>query len=183
MQNSELRQRLSDITEREPAHHERLMRKLQGRHPHLITLIAVAPNPGRSPEQYTYFMYAFDMIQEPTVQRIMQWRNPRTLRCDVYPGADFVRHLIGANLLVEIACTEYEDGDVVIYYTETIPTHAGKMKGPRVISKWGLGHLWEHGLYEVPSTFGDDVRFFTRLTRRAAVLAFVEFARSAGVMV
>jgi len=78
---------------------------------------------------------------------------------------------------------ECGDGDVVVYFSNAVPKHAAKMNGSRVVSKWGLGHLWEHGLFEVPSIFGDDVRFFKRLARRAAVSAFVEFAKSLGVQV
>jgi hypothetical protein len=55
------------------------------------------------------------------------------------------------------------EGVVLIYFRNGEPEHAGKWAGKRVISKWGSGptNIWEHGLYEAPASYGDDVKVFS----------------------
>lgn len=57
---------------------------------------------------------------------------------------------------------ERKDNDeFVVYLKDDIPKHFGKISGDRVESKWGRGPIWKHGLWEVPLTYGDTVKFST----------------------
>ncbi len=83
----------------------------------------------------------------------------------------FMRHLLGQGILRENS-VPLEDA-LALYFDTDKPKHAGLMKSDsRVSSKWGLGHLWEHGLREVPSSYGDDVRFFERPDANTVFAAF-----------
>jgi len=50
--------------------------------------------------------------------------------------------------------------------------------GPRVVSKWGEMAVFEHGLDEVPSGYGDNVRFFEKPEPQKALGLFLAYARS-----
>jgi hypothetical protein len=52
-------------------------------------------------------------------------------------------------------------GAVVGYFVNNKCQHAGVMLASgRVVSKWGIGHLFEHEKDEVPLSYGDDIRFY-----------------------
>ena len=91
------------------------------------------------------------------------------------PSSSFVEFLRSTHLS-ELTRSEASDGSLVLYSAHSI-THAGRVSGQRILSKWGTCHLWYHGLYEVPLRYGDTVRFFTPPPREQVVAAFVEFAR------
>jgi hypothetical protein len=52
-----------------------------------------------------------------------------------------------------------------------------------VISKWGIGHLYQHQLFEVPESYGSKLRFFTRLSYNEAYSYFRSFAEENGMIV
>jgi hypothetical protein len=68
----------------------------------------------------------------------------------------------------------------VIYFYNESPRHAGKFSNYKVISKWGDGvtQIWKHGLWEVPSDYGDTVRVFRPLSEEQAVEAYIEWAKA-----
>jgi hypothetical protein len=74
--------------------------------------------------------------------------------------ADAVRLLIFFNGL-EALTDGAETGALVIYSCKDRPQHAGiLLPGRRVRSKWGMGYVWEHGLWEVPVSYGRQIAFF-----------------------
>jgi len=77
-------------------------------------------------------------------------------------------------LLQEVGPEQAEEGDHVLYFGQQLE-HAGKVCAGMVESKWGKGHLWQHGVYEVPQRYGDIVRFFRQVSREDAIAAFREF--------
>ena len=92
----------------------------------------------------------------------------------VYPGAEFIQSLISRQLLEETRGPE--DGDVVLYFRDGAPKHAGKVRGGAIISKWGLGHVWQHPAFEVPESYGDVIRIFKKVERESAGAWFVDYA-------
>jgi len=118
-------------------------------------------------------MHALEISSPPElVARIME-------RFDVvYPGAEFIQSLISGGLLEETQ--EPEDDDVVLYFRGEVAKHAGKVRGDVVISKWGLGHVWQHPAFEVPKSYGDVILTFKRVERESASVWFVDYA--AGVV-
>jgi len=67
-------------------------------------------------------MHALEMSSPPPlVARIME-------RFDlIYPGSEFIQYLIDQQLLEKTQ--EPEDGNVVLYFNDGVPRHAGKAQG------------------------------------------------------
>jgi hypothetical protein len=86
--------------------------------------------------------------------------------------SDFIRTLIGG-VLVERRPDSICEGDLVLYFDQEEVRHAGLVHTDhQVVSKWGSGHLWLHGLFEVPSAYGSEVRFYTPLDKEDALELF-----------
>ena len=68
-------------------------------------------------------------------------------------------------------------GNLVLYRDQQQIMHAGVVEADRVISKWGTGHLWLHGLLEVPAKYGDVTSFHEAPGPTEMIAKFVEFAR------
>jgi hypothetical protein len=95
---------------------------------------------------------------------------------DIFPGKHFVNFLLANGYLCEVA-----KGSVVVYFRGDSPVHAGKHDGAVVISKWGAAatHIWRHALWDVPRSYGDEVRFFRRLP--TAVDLYRDWAAARGL--
>jgi hypothetical protein len=173
-----LRDELQEITDRyaDDRVAEQILRiaKLNPRFSHTISLLqAVMPD---KPEtfQFNCYQYSFALRKVESVTRIMQehWLSPRR---------EFGRFLLDTRLQ-GIPANEAQDGDHIIYEDPEI-VHAGIVREGRIESKWGLGHLWHHGVFEVPWRYGTHVRYFRRLAPGNCVDAFLEYATERGVYV
>jgi len=143
--------------------------KLNEKYPHNIRLEA---RWSQATLEMNCFMYALNL-------------NPDAIRdiCsdDVFPGEAFVHFLI-SNGCIEakpVLPSAASDNDVVIYFDAGgKPTHAGIIRGARIISKWGsrVTHIWEHEIFEVPDYYGDDVRVFRAPDQKRIVLAYIGWA-------
>ncbi len=101
---------------------------------------------------------------------------------EVFAGVDFAHWLIERGLLQPLRADEARAGDLVFYFDDGRFRHAGMLTaGGRVVSKWGTGQLYEHGLYEVPDNYGDDLRYFGSLSCATAFEYFTWFAVERGV--
>jgi hypothetical protein len=61
--------------------------------------------------------------------------------------------------------------------------HAGLvLANHRVASKWGVGHLYEHALWEVPQSYGSATRFLKRLCHDEAMDYFIQYAKDKGML-
>lgn len=167
----ELRRALDDITESFPAD-EQIARvtALCTVQTHSIK-VASDPQLGGVPlDKFTCFMHTFDLIDSTAVTEIA-----RTFK-ETYPNSDFVAYLV-SRYLSELPQKDAHDCDVVIYSNDNEITHAGKLKGGRVVSKWGTGYLWEHDLSEVPAKYGHVIKFYRAIPPVVADEAFVAYAR------
>jgi hypothetical protein len=73
-----------------------------------------------------------------------------------------------------------DEAQLVVYESSGEPLHVGRVRGNRVVSKWGPFHLYEHGLWEVPLSYGDTVSFF-RVGPEAEEALAVGCFKAAGV--
>jgi hypothetical protein len=80
--------------------------------------------------------------------------------------------------LTEIPIADAANGDLILYFEGQLPTHAGLIKEPQVISNWGKGHVYQHSLLEVPSSYGNEIRSYRKLLASVATMRFVEYVRS-----
>ena len=140
-------------------------------HPHSIRLVQKAITGQPETFRFNCHEYTFDLLASEEVRCIA-----RRYR-DIFPGRDFVIWLI-ENYLTELANSEVQDGDFIVYFSDGLIMHSGLYSNGKVRSKWGLCHLWEHKINEVPNSYGQEFRFFRRVTRQVCITAFVGYAVS-----
>jgi hypothetical protein len=165
-----------EITEVEDiTRHPALLDEVTQNYPNSIVVVK-----SRYPlERCTCAMLVFDFTEKPEYVAIAERGFSR-----VFAGGDFVHPLLDINLLDEIAPVGARDGDLVVYFNgEGRFKHVGLNFGKaRVLSKWGMGHLFEHGLFEVPESYGTNVRFFRELPYDAAYRYFRSSAKHNGML-
>jgi hypothetical protein len=118
--------------------------------PHGIRLL---PSPDDEPlDDYNCVMYALDIVG--------CFAEPCSPLGRYYADTAFLSALIDSGDLVP---AKESDGTIVVWSADGTIKHVGIVVSPgRAASKWGRGHLYEHGLFEVPQSYGDGVKFFKR---------------------
>lgn len=126
-------------------------------------------------DRYTCVMHAFDFTEKLEYARIASYGLGR-----IFAGATFIHWLLARKYLTEVS--QGNAGDLVLYFSNGQFKHVGIVGDhARVTSKWGIGHLYEHETLEVPSSYGDEVRFYSALSHADAYRYFVEFAEENGM--
>jgi hypothetical protein len=98
---------------------------------------------------------------------------------NVFANSTFVAYLIEHEVLCEKS--DPDPGDIILYFREGSPAHAGIIVGEgRVVSKWGIGNLYEHNVYEVPEKYGQEIRYYQPVTVHTALEHFLEYAAQHG---
>jgi len=177
VENTHLRWALEEITM--PGDWDRLhrqisrIRALHSAYPHRLSILE-EHSLGHQLD-FNCFRYALCLIDLPrSVTDLM-------LRPDRPTGpvdSKFVLFLIGAAILEEISSESTVCGDIVVYSTNNQPKHAGRVAGDLVDSKWGPGgHLWRHGIYEIPLKYGSEARFFRSISSQTTYNALICYAR------
>ena len=88
----------------------------------------------------------------------------------------FVRWLLATGALTEIEVPDDTAELVVLYFNKALPVHAGiRRTDGRIISKWGTHPAYEHGLSDVPGTYGGWVRYFQKPTADEARRLFQQY--------
>jgi hypothetical protein len=165
-----LRKDLNSLgAEADATKHEALLDAIGGRHRHRIRLVERA-DPRR---RFTCVMYALKLRRPPApVTAIAGLALGR-----VYLSPHFLTYAVAKKVLEEIGAAAAATGDLVVYASDEIQ-HIGIVDGGAVRSKWGCGHLWRHPVLEVPESYGSCLRYFRPPTRRAALSAFYDYART-----
>ena len=102
---------------------------------------------------------------------------------EVYAGRYFAEWLLNNSFLTEVQTTPAPVGTFVMYFdSDGAFTHAGLAASDgRVQSKWGTLGLFEHDVFDVPSIYGNGVRYFGKLPYEEAIELFYDFAEENGV--
>ena len=124
--------------------------------------------------QFNCFMYVMDVTNCPSIEKIMK-DYPA-----IFIGSDFMKYLI-QNRLQKINLSDKREGDIIIYFSNNKPEHAGKIFSNRITSKWGTGHMWEHEIFETPQTYGDTYVIFKSISGQEALNCFLAYAKAKGV--
>lgn len=115
----------------------------------------------------TCVTYALQVAQEPTFRRL--------LLAHVRAGKDFMTWMMEGRL---VSLPEGEVGSLICYLREGVWQHVGiVVDGCRIRSKWGKSPVYEHEAFDVPASYGDDVRYFQAISPSVATRLFVMFAR------
>ncbi len=170
--NVVLREKLQLITEvQDVSEHPALLVNLTSECPNSIR---ITESPHRI-DQYKCLMHVLDFTGKPEYVDIAS-------RIHLYAGTDFAHWLFERGHLVEVSQTEVKEGDFVFYCSEGNFKHVGLWQsGDRVLSKWGKGHLYDHEIFEVPMSYGAEVRFYNRLPYEEAFDLFKQFVEENGI--
>jgi len=163
-----LRQRLEEITERnQPEMHGELIEAARKLTPHSIELLTGQNDSLR----YNCVMFALG-IQEDEDYLLMAEVCPD----DVHANTKFIHFLVDSGYLVE--CKVPYKGALIAYSEQGRFRHIGVVaQSGRIRSKWGMGHLYEHLVFEVPYSYGADICYFEPIDRETVLNAFFEFAK------
>lgn len=176
----ELRLKLAKITVRDVSLHADLLDQLSLEHKHTIARLPIDAGISCAQEDFMCFEYALRLVFSTEYLGIKEFE----LRTRIHPigaSAEFMVFLLEKQYVTEIKEEDTECGDLIVYFAEGKPTHAGiLMESRRVISKWGKGLLLEHQLFEVPAIYGNRCRFFERPELSVCEDAFIEYAETMG---
>jgi len=165
-----LRDELDRLTDDpDPDCHTELLAELSESYPNNIRIVERA-NPT---QRYTCYMHAFGLGYQPEYVRVAISGSGK-----IFANSAFVLFLLQRGYLQERTSGTASPGDVVIYFANGVPQHAGIAKdNGQVESKWGTGHLYEHGVLEVPAKYGDKVKFYSPISKDLALKHFLEYAK------
>lgn len=129
--------------------------------------------------RYTCVVHVFDFTERPEFIAIAS----RGFNV-VIAGPRFAEWLLEHGLLAEVGEAEAQERDLILYFGEDGGVkHAGLNLGNgRVESKWGKGGLFRHGIFEVPASYGDTVKFFRRVPWEEALEYFKQYAKEKGML-
>jgi hypothetical protein len=106
--------------------------------------------------RYNCFAYAFDVYARADYQQLADVHAKRS-KAPIDPK--LVKHMVETGTLVEHR-EELQVGDIVLYENEGEFVHAARVVEEDGLchSKWGIGHLYQHGVWEVPTSYGRRFR-------------------------
>lgn len=172
MTNQELRNKLQQIVDENKGDivgkQIVLIDELRQVIPHTIKLVCEAKIDEEESWRYNCFTFAFRLLDSPEFIDIVQ-RFPL-----LFADSSYAFYLI-ERYLTAIDHNKAQDNDYIFYFLNEDLKHAGKIKNNRVISKWGMYHLWEHGFWEVPTEYGDKIEIFQQIPIQACVAVFKEW--------
>lgn len=171
-----LRERLEDVFEAESwSEYLTLLAKVSSQFKNKIVLLD-SPNPV---ERYTCVVHVLDFTEKPEFLAI----DSRGFNV-VIAGPNFLHWLLAKELLTEVAEPDACEGYLVLYFDQNGRIkHAGLTLGNgRVESKWGKGGLLQHDIFEVPASYGSNVRYFRRVQSDQALEYFKCYAKEKGML-
>jgi hypothetical protein len=150
-----LREWLQAITDQYSAEHWPLqLLALQTRIPH-----SIAPVDDSIDRLANCFAYALGVSNDS------EYRRKAQAKCsNVLVNADVVLRLLAAGDMRESSA-----GEIAVYFEAGNPSHAGVVTGDTITSKWGSGLVFQHAVFEVPSSYGEAVKRFNCPDRRAVL--------------
>ncbi len=175
--DKQLRISLEEITKLVRSKQVEAINNLHNIYPHTIDIIeeTVIGRPDTQKYNYTCFMYALNIEfynQSNPIKEISREH------LEIYISSDFLLFCINKGVLREVSFDEIVEGDIILYFTNEIPVHAGKiLNSKRVISKWGQGgHLWGHAIWEIPAMYGTQASFYKNGVNEQITKCFLEYA-------
>lgn len=169
---------LAEVTAQDVALHATLLEELRTRHDHSISPIQTEE--AELPEEFMCFEYALGLAYSKEYLGIREYEYQTRFR-PIGANEEFMAFMLAQGLIDEIASSETQKGDLIVYFDDGKPTHAGLVAGQgRVRSKWGRGLLVEHELFEAPAIYGYEIKYFSPIDVRHCEDAFIEYAKSKG---
>jgi len=111
--------------------------------------------------------YTLGLVSHPNYRSIA--------RTGIFAGTDFINWLLAGRRLDKLS--HPAAGVVVLYFNNDRWTHLGVITASgEVLSKWGEFPVYQHGLWEVPASYGQDVKYFRLPNEEEVLRLFQEFA-------
>ena len=171
----ELRHALECIPQADITEQEHRLIELSNRFDHTITVIddpaLFLPGGGT----YNCYAYAFNLCESEEYLLIARDHDNA-----VFANSDFIQYLLDRNMLIELYKARIIENGIIIYFLEGNPSHAGKIQGSRVISKWGTGLLFGHEILDIPISYGNAYKIYNAVTADDALELFYDFAEIRG---
>lgn len=169
--SAELRERLKEVTSMSVGDQPSALSRLSASIPNGIKIVC-GPIPLDS---YTCGVYAFHLVGDHDYEEIARQDS------STFAGEKFVHFLIDRGWLNERSQSDESEGDLIIYFRDGRFAHVGLLLASgRVCSKWGTGHIYEHGRWEVPQSYGAEARVFSHPGREECRAYFLCYARKNG---
>ncbi len=128
-------------------------------------------------DRYTAGAFAFYLIDDPTFLQVVSVPFRR-----IFAGPEFVEYLMRCGRLTARDEQAVQAGDLVIYLADGEVRHVGRaLQRGRVVSKWGSGLLCEHGVWEVPASYGNTVRCCVGPGREDSIALFADYAENQSI--
>jgi len=151
-----LRQRLQNIlTEEQSNVHETKIVQLASRFPRAF--IKPVHFSSQKHQVFNCFMHVLNLVDrvEPNVFQ----QNDKTFGFLI--NSSFFRKLYDADVVSKTSIEQLEPNDLVVYYNGQQKMHVGRYIAPNLVeSKWGIGPLFRHGLWDVPESYGETLKYF-----------------------
>lgn len=122
---------------------------------------------------YTCLVYAMGFNGDATYSAAMKKASPK----EPFAGKDFFDWLVANKHLIQIEEGSELAGDLIVYFNSHNEfKHIGILSDKRrVKSKWGELGLYDHEVFEVPASYGDDIKYFESIQYDVAIAAFKLF--------
>jgi len=175
--DAQLRSRLQQITQELISEHAELVRRLRDEFAH--TIEPARDGRGQMMRPFgTCFAFAMGFHEDAVYHRIATLDSIANLE-HYFASPAFVSWLLESGTLRRLERTVPLESVLVLYFKPTgEPVHAGiEFAEGRVRSKWGIGWVWDHGVWEVPSSYGHEVAYYERPTIDQTRAAFLDWLR------
>jgi len=142
-----------------PSKFKREFDRIQREYNHTVTI----PEADNVPfDTYNCYAFALKLADHELYKRLVKQHSTPSENASALANSAFVETLLSQNELQEIDSTQKpEAGDIVLYFAQGKIQHAAIIVADdRLQSKWGTCELYQHALWEVPASYGDQVRHF-----------------------
>lgn len=150
MNLKDFRKKIEEATQGIPRKHPENIASLFKDYPYSIMLQS---NPNYIDSTTDCFLFVFQgKIPDKLVEKIRNFYEDTSTRVDYF-------HQLLDDGFIELHTSRKANDEVVVYFNDGVPAHFGKLENDLVISKWGIGLIWKHKLFEVPLSYGDTVKY------------------------
>jgi hypothetical protein len=144
------RKKIEEATQGNPQKHPENIASLLKYYPHSITLQS---NPISRDPTIDCFLFVFQgKLPNELVEKIEKFYD------DTSNVADYFHQLLDDEF-IEMHTSRKANDEVVVYFKDGVPAHFGRLENDLVISKWGIGLIWKHKLFELPLSYGDTAKY------------------------
>ena len=147
---NDFRKQLDLATQGIPSKHPDAIRALLKEYSHKISLKC---NPNFIDLKSDCFLFVFEeYVPKQLVGKI------RTFSQNISKKPNVFKELLNKGF-IELHDERKARDKIVVYFDKGTVTHFGKIENDKILSKWGVGLVWEQPLFEVPLSYGNEVKY------------------------